>query len=203
MTYLNKDEMMHLKKLYYDATSVFEFGVGELTTTVVPRAKNLLRYAGVDSNAELLSNVRNKTTIQQEHNDHFRFFFADIGQTTESDKTMQNELKKAQYQYTVAPLGLELQAFDLYVIDGRQYYLQCVCVAFFHAIKYGANMDKIRVVVHGERYSNRAMSGIDNQRLQIEDITDILLLSPSLQVHRLVPSSENIRNLYKLWQQLQ
>ena len=41
----------------------------------------------------------------------------------------------------------EQQPFDFYLVDGR-YRVACAVMSFLHAMKYGADMRKVRVGVH-------------------------------------------------------
>jgi hypothetical protein len=70
---LNDADRKFIEKTYYNANSVFEFGIGE--STDIAAATNLPRYVGVDSSSEWVKMVRDRTP------DRFRFFFADISKT--------------------------------------------------------------------------------------------------------------------------
>ena len=63
-----------LGEIYGKAESVFEFGLGE--STFLADHLGVGRYSGVDSDSEYISTVRNKVS------NYFRFYFADIGQTS-------------------------------------------------------------------------------------------------------------------------
>jgi len=168
-------------KLYHEANSVFEYGLGESTS--IASHVGVPRYAGVDSDAEWVTFARNKAEM-----DHFRFFFADIGKTIEWGNPDNTMLKKIPYDYQVAPLLLEDNAFDFYLVDGR-YRVACVCVSFLHAMKHGGDMDKVRVGTHdSHRYADT-----------VKDIADLVLESKSLYVYKL-KSSTTEEDLYKMWE---
>jgi hypothetical protein len=78
---------------------------------------------------------------------HFRFYFADIGPTVAWGNAPNPSLPKIAYNYQVATLSLQLQPFDVYLVDGR-FRVSCVCLSFLHALKYRADMDHVRVAVH-------------------------------------------------------
>jgi len=76
---LKDDDRQLLGELYYHADSVFEFGLGE--STYIAAATGVPRYAGVDSDPEWVAIARKNARM-----DHFRFYFADIGNTKEWGK---------------------------------------------------------------------------------------------------------------------
>jgi hypothetical protein len=86
------DDVNLLGRVYYDADSIFEFGLGE--STFIAAETNVPRYAGVDSNPMWVSQAREGSTATPVANlndwgaldkvrkwSHFRFYFADIGPT--------------------------------------------------------------------------------------------------------------------------
>jgi len=60
-------------KFYSSTRSVFEWGLGE--STRIASAFNVARYSGIDSDASYVSTCRNDSPT------HFKFYFADIGDT--------------------------------------------------------------------------------------------------------------------------
>lgn len=150
----NQKVIEHLLNLYTKSSSVFEFGVGKLTD--ISMITNITRFSGSDSLAQRLSNVRN-TTIQSSR-DHFRFFFSDIGKTTDDGMALDDKQSKIWYHYVLAPLVGESKPFDIYVIDGRRYGFFCVCVSFLHAIKNKANMKDVVIIVHSEDFGSKMNS---------------------------------------------
>lgn len=65
-------DRLTLGDLYYNANSVFEYGLGE--STLIAAHTGVPRYAGIDSDAEWVAQARKNSKL-----DHFRFNFADIG----------------------------------------------------------------------------------------------------------------------------
>ena len=107
---------------------------------------NIPRYSGSDSVANSISNIRE--FAMERKLDHFRFFFSDIGKTDENGVAVDDTLSKVWFDYSVAPLGVESEAFDLYIVDGRRYTFLSVCMSFLHALKHKANMAKVTVIIH-------------------------------------------------------
>ncbi|KAL7563833.1 hypothetical protein ACA910_019564 [Epithemia clementina (nom. ined.)] len=153
-----------LAKIYRNATSVFEFGVGE--STILAHQVGVMRYTGVDSNPALLTNVRRAIL-----NSQFRFYLA--------DKRGHDPVAKAQppttgstsfrwplqtiWNYQLAPLLSEWQPFQVYMINTtatrRHHLIQgddddddddrlpCLLAAFLHASEHGAPHSQTLVVV--------------------------------------------------------
>ncbi len=65
-----------LSDLYFNASSIFEYGLGE--STYVAAHTGVPRYAGVDSDVNWVSTARD-TVVANLSGDNFRFYFADIG----------------------------------------------------------------------------------------------------------------------------
>jgi hypothetical protein len=120
---LNQEDREMLGRIYGNASSVFEFGLGE--STYLANHVGVPRYSGIDSDAEWISMVRNNVS------GHYRFYFADIGMTGDWGSPLQ-ELKKAVYNYQVVPLFAEPQPFDVYMVDGR-FRVGCLLLSFLHA----------------------------------------------------------------------
>ena len=137
---LHDSDRILVGELYYNATSVFEFGLGE--STEIAAYVSVPRYSGVDSNARWVEEVRTSSNM-----DHFRFSFADIGSTVEWGKPSNASLQKIPYNYQVAPLANEMEAFDFYMIDGR-YRVGCACASFLHAMKTRGDVTKVKVGLH-------------------------------------------------------
>jgi len=113
--------------LYYSASSVFEYGLGE--STLIAAHTGVPRYADVDSDAKWAAQAREKSKLN-----HFRFNFADISETGLFGNPLDESFQKIQYDYQLAPLVLEDEPFDVYLVDGR-YRVACACVSFLHAMK--------------------------------------------------------------------
>jgi hypothetical protein len=116
-----------LVKTYRVVESVFEFGLGE--STRLAAAANVIRYTGVDSDAAYVAQSRDAGPS------HYKFVFADIGQTRQWGYP-KKFLRKQSMQYQIAPLLGEMKPFDVYFIDGR-FRVACVCSALLHASKFG------------------------------------------------------------------
>ena len=145
---LNDQDRIALGNLYYNITSLFEFGLGE-STYIAATTNSISRYAGVDSDALYVSTVRDN--VYYEYNiSHYQFYFADIGPTKEWGKPISKKTIpfKSWYNYQIVPLASQHQPFDVYFIDGR-FRVACVCMSFLHAIKYGGDMSSVvKVVIH-------------------------------------------------------
>ncbi|KAL7563835.1 hypothetical protein ACA910_019565 [Epithemia clementina (nom. ined.)] len=122
---LNKEDRVLLADLYRNATSVFEYGLGE--STLIADHVGVPRYAGVDSDAVYVSTTREKV-----QNSHFRFYFADVGVTGMWGKPVKPLLPKNVWNYQLAPLLSEVQPFDVYMVDGR-WRQACLLASFLHA----------------------------------------------------------------------
>ena len=182
---LDDADRLTIGKLYKEANSVFEFGLGE--STYIASFVNVPRYAGVDSDAKWVSDARD--TVAKKKNTHFRFHFADIGMTKAWGTPANESLQKIKYNYQVQSLFSEMQPFDVYMVDGR-YRVACACMSFLHAMKYGANMEKVRVLVH----DNDAKRGYE----VLQQIADLEIRNTKLWVYKLKPSvmEDDIANMY-------
>ena len=133
---LDETDRNLLGELYFNATSVFEFGLGE--STRIAAKVGVPRYSGIDSDPVWVSQAREDASM-----DHFRFYFADIGKTKIWGYP-EKKLQKSVYNYQVAALVAEGKAFDVYLVDGR-YRVACVCLSFLHALKYGSTNSKVAI----------------------------------------------------------
>ncbi|KAL7563836.1 hypothetical protein ACA910_019566 [Epithemia clementina (nom. ined.)] len=122
---LNDADRVLLAKIYGQASSVFEYGLGE--STLIANHVGVPRYAGVDSDPVYVSTAR-----QQVNNTHFRFYFADVGVTAAWGYPKQPLLPKNVWNYQLAPLMSELEPFDVYMVDGR-WRQACLLATFLHA----------------------------------------------------------------------
>lgn len=143
-----------LGDIYSTANSSFEYGLGE--STYIAAWTRMPRWSGVDSDSNWVVGVRDKPIIPS----HFQFNFGDIGQTQAYgwpkgfrlgfEPQRQDAhliMGKMAYRYIVAPLVLERDPFDVYLVDGR-WRVACACVSFLHAMGRGGDMEKVRVMVH-------------------------------------------------------
>lgn len=106
-------------------------------------AVNVIRYTGVDSDAAYVSQSRDTSPS------HYKFVFADIGQTRAWGHPKE-KLRKQSMQYQIAPLLGELKPFDVYFIDGR-FRVACVCSALLHASKFGRHDSTVFLHDYGPR----------------------------------------------------
>ena len=136
---LSDEDRILIGEYYRNASSVFEFGLGE--STKIAAHVGVPRYSGVDSDAVWVSTARDASM------DHFRFTFADIGQTKLWGKPVNAFLPKVQYNYQIAPLLIESLPFDFYMVDGR-YRVACACLSLLHAMSRGGDMSKVLVAIH-------------------------------------------------------
>jgi protein O-GlcNAc transferase len=120
---LTDEDRKLLAEIYGEANSVFEDGLGE--STYIANHVGVARYAGIDSDAAWVANTR-KTVAT-----HFRFYFADIGETLRWGFPKE-KLPKNVLDYQVIPLISEPQPFDVYMVDGR-WRLPCLLLSFLHA----------------------------------------------------------------------
>jgi hypothetical protein len=136
---LRDEDRIKLASIYGSATSVFEYGLGE--STKIANQVGVPYYAGVDSDASWVSTAA--TSVP----DHFRFYLADIGRTGDWGSPTKPRLVKNIYQYQMAPLVAEPNAFDVYMVDGR-YRFPCVLTSFLHAAARGAKRSDTTVLLH-------------------------------------------------------
>lgn len=172
-----------LGRIYFNATSVFEFGLGE--STMIAAHVGVPRYAGVDSDAEWVAKARDGSKM-----DHFRFSFADTGNTGAWGYPTNNKLQKIPYNYQVAALSAEMEPFDVYLVDGR-YRVACACASMLHAMSRGGNMSHIMFGVHD-------WTGRDFYWPVLE-VADIVHEGELLRILKLKPDiTEN--DVYNLWE---
>ena len=135
----NYDRIM-LAQYYSNASSVFEYGIGE--STAIAAHVGVPRFVGVDSDPEWVSIARDKGLA------HFRFHLADIGTSGMWGFPVNNQvLPKQVLNYQLAPLIVEPQAFDVYTVDGR-WRLACMLACFLHSSARGAPHDQSIVLIH-------------------------------------------------------
>ncbi|GMH57482.1 hypothetical protein TL16_g02391 [Triparma laevis f. inornata] len=128
-----------LGKYYYSANKVFEFGLGE--STKIAAHINVPFYKVMDTDATWVGMARDNSP------DHFRFAFADIGQTVEWGYPSTPFLAKAPFDYTIQSRASEPEPFDIYFVDGR-YRVASALASFLHALSKGMARDEIRVGIH-------------------------------------------------------
>jgi len=145
---LSNQDRAILGHAYYEATSVFEFGLGE--STDIAAQTGMPRYTGVASDPKHVISARNYTNSGTYHEkmDHFRFILVDAGKLGKDEKVIDKSLSKAEYEYQISPLLLEQESFDFYFIGGRYLPVSCLCISFLHAMKFGADMKRVKVGVN-------------------------------------------------------
>jgi len=192
--------------LYFNASSVFEFGLGE--STLIAAAVNVPRYAGVDSDAVWVSKARETAIASGMH--HFRFYFGDIGETKSWGFPAISDLAKNEYDYQLAALMSEPRAFDVYLVDGR-YRVACACLSFLHAIKHGSDGDlsKVRVGIHdNDRNHIQGMNNMGRHYEVLQEVADVEIQNNRLWVYKLKSTitADERRNieqeLFDLWERI-
>lgn len=136
-------EREKIAEIYGKANSLFEWGLGE--SSYIAAHVGMKRYAGVDSDPIWVDGTRKKCP------DHFRFTLADIGPTQAWGHPAKKGLKKMFLDYQVAPLSVEQEAFDVYMVDGRMR-LACVCTALLHASSRDPSKDPTVLLHDYARY---------------------------------------------------
>jgi hypothetical protein len=136
---LTDKDRIKLASIYGNATSVFEYGLGE--STKIANAVRVPRYAGIDSDANWVALAAESVS------DHYRFYLANIGPTRMWGFPIKPHLVKNVYQYQMAPLVAEPDAFDVYMVDGR-YRFPCLLASFLHAAARGAKRSHTTVLLH-------------------------------------------------------
>ncbi len=113
---LDDSDRLLLSDLYYNASSVFEFGLGE--SSHIAAYVGVQRYAGVDNDSTWVAKARDGVVLN--HASHFRFSFSDTGRNGMYGRPADETLQKIPYAYQSAPLNNELDAFDVYLVDGTE-----------------------------------------------------------------------------------
>jgi hypothetical protein len=165
---------------------VFEYGLGE--STLIAAHTGVPRYSGIDSDAVWVSQARDNSKLE-----HFRFNFADVGASKAWGYPQNPLLQKIQYNYQIAPLVLEDEPFDVYLVDGR-YRVACACVSFLHAIKTGGNMDTVRVGIHDNDANQAGMRHYD----VLTTVAEVMIKNSKLWTYKLKNDTTE-EDLYNLW----
>jgi hypothetical protein len=188
---LDDADRVTLGDLYLNAQSVFEYGLGE--STLIAAHTGVPRYSGIDSDAVWVSQARENSKLE-----HFRFNFADIGTSKAWGRPQNPLLQKIQYNYQIAPLVVEDESFDVYLVDGR-YRVACACVSFLHAIKTGGNMDTVRVGVHDNDGNHVARRHHDVRNYDVlTTVADVMIKNSKLWTYKLKNDTTE-EDLYNLW----
>jgi hypothetical protein len=137
---LTREDRILLGQIYYNASSVFEYGLGE--STYIANHVGVERYAGIDSDPVWVGMARDKVSP------HYRFYLGDIGPTVEWGYPKdRNQFPKQVLDYQLQPLIVEPKPFDVYMVDGR-WRLACMLASFLHASARGGDPTKTIVCVH-------------------------------------------------------
>merc|ERR1711944_282827 len=106
--------------------------------------------------------------------------------------------KKIGYDYQVAPLALELAAFDVYLVDGR-YRVACACMSLLHAMSRGADMSKVMVGVHE---SNLKRYGVAFGGVAFGKVANVVHKAEKLYVYKLKDGVTE-KDIYEVWKDYQ
>jgi len=117
-----------LADIYTNATSLFEYGLGE--STLLAAHVGVPRYSGIDTDAVWISKARDGAP------GHFRFYLADIGKIRDFGNPINPKLSKNVLNSQLAPLIMEPLPFDVYMVDGR-YRVACLLASFLHSSARG------------------------------------------------------------------
>ena len=137
---LMESDRVLLGSIYYDAISVLEFGLGE--STQIAAYVGVPRYSGIDSDPNWVVQTRDKVRKA-----HYKFYLADIGQTGAWGYPIDERLLKNPLNYQFQALRIEIEPFDVYLVDGR-YRVACVMASFLHALSRKADIANTRVLIH-------------------------------------------------------
>ena len=173
--YLTRDDVNMLAQLYTNTRSVFEFGMSDLSK--LASYMNIPRYAGSDSKPKSITDFRNFTVLNEQ--DHFRFAFSDIGKTNEKGMTLDSQISKLFYDYSILPLAIENEAFEVYLIDRCRYAFVTACASFLHAMKYNSDMKKVAIVVHNASTCTDDLSNL-------LELAQVRSQSDNLQIYHLL-----------------
>lgn len=177
-----------LGKYYYNASSVFEFGLGE--STYIAAHVGVPRYTGVDSDATWVAQAR--SNVENMNVTHFNFHFADIGATRGWGNPIHPDLAKIKYNYQISTLLQSQEAYDIYMVDGR-YRVPSACLSFLHALKYRKDdIHNVRVATH------------DNYRKAyhvVEEIAKVVEDTGCLRIYQLKDdvSESDLKTFYRKW----
>ena len=129
-------------QIYRNASSLFEYGLGE--STFIANHVGVPRYAGIDSDPVWVNDTRQQVAS------HYRSYLADIGETELWGYPKDRQTEKAALNYQLAPLMSEIDPFDVYMVDGR-YRLACLAASFIHASHRGMKASPIAILHDCER----------------------------------------------------
>ena len=185
---LTNNDRVLIGKLYSNASSAFEYGLGE--STYIAAWTGMPRLSGVDSDPAWISLVRDKDIVP----DNYQFDFGDIGPTGGWGFPKKLGLAKQIFRYVLAPLSLERKPFEIYLVDGR-FRVACACASFLHAMSTGADMKRVKVLVHDYQDKNRGYQ-------IIETLARKMIMADGLAVFMLLPNTTQaqIQDVFKTYQ---
>lgn len=125
--------------IYRNASSVFEFGLGE--STYIANFVGVPRYGGIDSDPVWVGMAREKVAP------YFRFYLGDVGKTLAWGWPALRTGQKNILNYQLSPLIVEPLPFDVYMVDGR-WRLPIMIACFLHASDRGALQSDTTVLLH-------------------------------------------------------
>lgn len=166
-------DRIKLAAIYRNATSVFEWGLGE--SSFIAAKVGVPRYTGIDSDPTWIKAARDSSP------DHFRFHLGDIGPTGHWGRPDRSRLKKSYLNYQFEPLVSE-KAFDVYYVDGRMR-PACALVAFLHASTRGkTEEEKSPIVIIHDYYHDKMSQNCSECRKfrwqypyhRIEEVADLV-----------------------------
>ena len=166
-------DRIKLAAIYRNATSVFEWGLGE--SSFIAATVGVPRYTGIDSDPTWIKAARDSSP------DHFRFHLGDIGPTGQWGRPDRSRLKKSYLNYQFEPLVSE-KAFDVYYVDGRMR-PACALVAFLHASTRGeTEEEKSPIVIIHDYYHDKMSQNCSECRKfrwqysyhRIEEVADLV-----------------------------
>ena len=183
-------------KLYYNISSLLEFGLGE--STMIAAHVDMPRYAGVDSDPVWVAKARDKSPP------HFRFYFADISKIKRWGYPIDTTLRKIPYNYQMSALSSEMEPFDFYLIDGR-YRVACACASMLHAISLGGDMRRIMFGVHdwiGREYYHSILEVAEIVHFNFQDDNNSTKNEFEADLLRVFKVKSNVTesDIYTLWQ---
>lgn len=171
----------YLGEVYRQATSVFEYGLGE--STMIADHVGVPRYSGIDSDPVWVREASRKVAS------HFRFYLGDIGKTAEWGFPLK-KLDKAYLNYQLAPLAAEPEPFDVYFVDGR-FRFACMMASFLHASARKGSKDDQQTLVILHDCQRKVYHKADH-------LLNLTFASRKLCAYTRLPSTTD-KQLFKFW----
>ena len=150
---LNTADRGLLQEIYYESSSVIEWGVGE--STLIDEFTRVPRYVGVDSSRDWLKQASLTAPTK------YKFVWVNIGPIGPWGVPLDHNWKQHWPQYSHSPLASEPEAFDFYFVDGR-FRVASVCAAFLHASLSQRSTSSFRVGLHDfqERHKSQTFGAV-------------------------------------------